>query len=144
MLIGEYLHTIDAKKRLAIPSKLRRKIGEKAILTRGLDGCLFLFSSAEWAIFAEKLSRLSLVKQEAREFARLFLSGAVEAELDQLGRVLVPAYLKKYARLEKRVIIAGMLNRLEIWDQDRWEKHKNNLEEQADKIAEKLGELGVI
>lgn len=144
MLIGEYIHNIDTKKRLAIPSKLRREIGEKAVLTRGLDGCLFLFSMKEWEVFAEKLSHLSFVKQDTRSFVRLFLSGASEVETDQLGRILIPDYLKDYAQLGKKVVIAGLGNRLEIWDHDKWETHKKGLESQADKIAEKMGELGVI
>lgn len=144
MLIGEYAHTIDIKKRLAIPSKLRREIGEKGILTRGLDSCLFLFSTKGWETFAEKLGQLSFVKQDNRGFTRLFFSGASEVETDQLGRILIPDYLKDYAQLGKKVIIAGLFNRLEIWDHDKWQTHKKGLESQADKIAEKLGELGII
>ncbi len=144
MLIGEYTHTIDAKKRLAIPSKLRREIGERAILTRGLDNCLFLFSVKEWEQLAEKLGKLPFGQQDTRGFVRLLLSGAVEVENDQLGRILIPDYLKNYAQLGKRVVIAGLFNRLEIWDAARWQSYKNNLEKQSDRIAEKLGELGVI
>lgn len=144
MLIGEYAHTIDSKKRLAIPAKLRKEMGQKTILTRGLDGCLFLFSTREWESFAAKLSQLSFVKQDSRGFVRLFLSGASEVESDQLGRILIPEYLKEYAQLDKKIIIAGLFNRLEIWDFEKWQIHKKGLESQADKIAEKLGELGVI
>ena len=144
MLVGEYIHTIDAKKRLAIPAKLRKELGDEMILTRGLDGCLFLFSSKEFGIFAEKIGQLSFVQKDTREFKRLFLSGASEVEADQLGRVLVPDYLKNYAQLGKKIVIAGLYNRLEIWDFEKWELHKRGLESQADKIAEKLGELGVI
>src|SRR3989338_6504293 len=144
MLIGEYTHTIDQKRRLAIPSKLRREIGEKAVLTRGLDNCLFLFSMKEWEQLAEKLGKLPFGQQDTRGFVRLLLSGAVEVENDQLGRILIPDYLKDYAQLKKRVIIAGLFNRLEIWDEERWQSYKNNLEKESDRIAEKLGELGVI
>ena len=144
MLIGEYTHTIDPKRRLAIPSKLRREIGEKAVLTRGLDNCLFLFSMKEWEQLAEKLGKLPFGQQDTRGFVRLLLSGAVEVENDQLGRILIPDYLKDYAQLKKRVIIAGLFNRLEIWDEERWQSYKNNLEKESDRIAEKLGELGVI
>lgn len=144
MLVGEYTHTIDAKKRLAIPAKLRKELGDEMVLTRGLDGCLFLFSAKEFAVFAEKIGQLSFVQKDTREFKRLFLSGAAEVETDQLGRVLVPDYLKNYARLGKNIIIAGLYNRLEIWDYEKWELHKRGLENEADKIAEKLGELGVI
>lgn len=144
MLVGEYVHTIDLKKRLAIPAKLRKELGDAMVLTRGLDGCLFLFSSKEFTIFAEKIGQLSFVQKDTREFKRLFLSGATEVEADQLGRVLVPDYLKAYAQLGKKIVIAGLFNRLEIWDFEKWELHKKGLESEADKIAEKLGELGVI
>lgn len=144
MLIGEYTHTIDPKKRLAIPSKLRREIGERTVLTRGLDNCLFLFSMDEWQQLAEKLGKLPFGQQDTRGFVRLLLSGAVEVETDQLGRILIPDYLKNYAQLGKKVVIAGLFNRLEIWDSERWQSYKNNLEKQSDRIAEKLGELGVI
>ncbi len=144
MLIGEYKHNLDAKRRLAIPSKFRKELGEGAILTRGLDNCLFIFPSKHWAPFAEMLAGLSLAKQDTRAFSRLFLSGAVEVEFDSLGRILVPDHLKKYASLKKSVVVAGLFNRLEIWDEDRWNGYKTNLEKNSDKIAEKLGELGLI
>jgi len=144
MLIGEYKHNLDAKRRLAIPSKFRKELGEGAILTRGLDNCLFIFPSKHWAPFAEMLAGLSLAKQDTRSFSRLFLSGAVEVEFDSLGRILVPDHLKKYASLKKSVIVAGLFNRLEVWDEDRWNGYKTNLEKNSDKIAEKLGELGLI
>lgn len=144
MLVGEYTHTIDTKKRLAIPAKLRKELGDEMVLTRGLDGCLFLFSAKEFSSFAEKIGQLSFVQKDTREFKRLFLSGATEVEADQLGRVLVPDYLKNYAQLGKKIVIAGLYNRLEIWDFAKWESHKKSLESEADKIAEKLGELGVI
>lgn len=144
MLIGEYKHTIDPKKRLSIPVKLRKEIGVKAVLTRGLDNCLFLFPMKEWEQLADKLGKLPLGQQDTRGFVRLLLSGASEVELDQLGRILVPDYLKGYADLKKTVIIAGLFTRLEIWDDERWQAYKTNLEKNGDRIAEKLGELGVI
>ncbi len=144
MLIGEYQHSIDPKKRLSIPSKLRKEIGKKAILTRGLDNCLFLFPMGEWNKLAEKLGSLPFGQQDTRAFVRLMLSGAVEVELDQLGRILVPDYLRDYALLDKDAVVAGLFNRLEIWDLKRWNDYKTNLEKNSDTIAEKLGELGVI
>ena len=138
MLIGEYNHTLDPKKRLAIPAKLRKEIGDRAVLTRGLDNCLFLFSIKEWEPLAEKISKLPMGQQDGRGFARLLLSGAVDVELDQLGRVLVPDYLRDYAGLKKAVIVAGVGSRLEIWDAEAWAKYKSNLESNADAIAEKL------
>ncbi|MBI2064165.1 MAG: division/cell wall cluster transcriptional repressor MraZ [Candidatus Yanofskybacteria bacterium] len=144
MLIGEYKHNLDLKKRLAIPSKFRKELGEGAVLTKGLDGCLFIFPLKNWAPFAEMLGGLSIGKQDTRSFARLFLSGAVEVEFDSLGRILIPDNLKEYATLNKAVVIAGLFNRLEIWDEKKWGGYKEILEKNSDKIAEKLGELGLI
>ena len=151
MLIGEYKHNLDPKKRLAIPSKFRKELGEGlpagqagAVLTKGLDGCLFIFPLKNWAPFAEMLGGLSIGKQDTRSFARLFLSGAVDVEFDSLGRILIPDNLKKYANFNKEVVIAGLFNRLEIWDEEKWNVYKDNLEKNSDKIAEKLGELGLI
>ena len=143
MLIGEYTHTIDEKKRLAIPSKLRKELGAKAVITRGLDNCLFVFPLKEWQKLMEKLSNLPIGQKDTRGFSRLMLSGASEVDLDTLGRVLVPDYLKKYAQLKRNVVIAGVYNRLEIWDETRWNTFKNQNEKEADNIAERLGELGV-
>jgi len=143
MLIGEYTHTIDDKKRLAIPSRLRKELGAKAVITRGLDNCLFVFPSKEWQKLVNKLGSLPIGQKDTRGFSRLMLAGASEADLDSLGRVLVPDYLKKYARLKKNVVIAGVYNRLEIWDETRWNTFKNQNEKEVDNIAERLGELGV-
>ena len=144
MLIGEYKHNLDPKKRLSIPSKFRKELGEGAVLTRGLDNCLFVFPSQSWKPFAEMLAGLSMAKKDTRSFSRLFLSGAVEVEFDSLGRILIPDVLKEYAHLNKSVVVAGLFNRLEIWDETRWNKYKGDLEKNSDSIAEKLGELGII
>ena len=144
MLIGEYKHNLDPKKRLSIPSKFRKELGEGAVLTRGLDNCLFVFPSQSWKPFAEMLAGLSMAKKDTRSFSRLFLSGAIEVEFDSLGRILIPDVLKEYAYLAKSVVIAGLFNRLEIWDEDRWNNYKTDLEKNSDSIAEKLGELGII
>lgn len=143
MLIGEYSHTIDAKKRLAVPSKLRKELGERAVLTRGLDTCLFLYPEKEWQKLTEKLGELPVGQASTRSFLRLMLAGAVEVELDQLGRILVPDYLKEYAYLKQKVVITGVYNRLEIWDEERWGNYKGDVEKNTDMIAEKLGELGL-
>lgn len=143
MLIGEYSHTIDAKKRLAIPSKLRKELGVKAVITRGLDNCLFVYPSKEWQKLVEKLSALPFGEKNSRSFVRLILAGASETDLDSLGRILVPDYLKNYAQLKKSVIIAGVYNRLEIWDKAKWEIFKQQSEKEVDNMAERLGELGV-
>ncbi len=144
MLIGEYNHALDPKKRLAIPAKLRKEIGDTAVLTRGLETCLFLFPMKEWEIVAEKISQLPMGQRDSRGFARLLLSGASEVELDQLGRVLIPDYLRDYAGLQKAVMVAGVGKRLEIWDATRWGAYKREIEKNGDQIAEKLGEIGMI
>ena len=143
MLIGEYKHTIDSKKRLAIPSKLRRELGTRAVITRGLDNCLFIFPLTQWNKLIEKLAKLPLGQRDTRGFTRLMLAGASEARLDRLGRVLIPDYLKKYAGLKKNIVIAGVYNRLEIWDEAKWNLFKKSTEKEVDNMAERLGELGV-
>ncbi len=143
MLIGEYKHTIDAKKRLAIPSKLRKELGAKAVITKGLDSCLWIFPSNQWNKLVEKLSQLPLGQRDTRGFARIMLAGASEVKLDGLGRILVPDYLKQYAGLKKNVIIAGVYTRLEIWDEAKWNLFKQSTEKEIDNMAERLGELGV-
>ena len=144
MFIGEYQYTIDEKKRLAIPSKFRQLLGKNAVITRGLDNCLFLYPSKEWQSLATKLSKLPLSQSDARGFARLMLTGAMEVDFDNLGRILIPDYLKNYAGLKKKIVVAGVLNRLEIWDQENWERYKQEIEKNNEAIAEKLGELGMI
>jgi MraZ protein len=143
VLIGEYIHTIDIKKRLAIPAKLRKELGEQAILTRGLNNCLFLYPLSQWQKLTDKLSQLSIGQQDTRSFLRLMFSGAAEVETDQLGRILIPDYLKSYAGLGQKVVIVGVHDRLEIWDGARWENYKREVEKNTDMIAEKLGELGL-
>ena len=143
MFIGEYPYTIDAKKRLAIPSKFRQILGKKAVITRGLDNCLFLYPLKEWQKLSDKLSKLPLSQADARGFARLMLIGAMDVNLDNLGRILIPEYLKKYSSLKKKVIVAGVYNRIEIWDQAKWQEYKEKTESGMDDIAERLGDLGV-
>jgi len=143
MLIGEYTHIIDDKKRLAIPAKIRKELGAKAVITRGLDNCLFIYPSKEWQKLVEKLSNLPIGQRDTRGFSRLMLAGASEVDLDTLGRVLVPDYLKEYAQLKKNVVIAGVYNRLEIWDEIKWNTFKSQSEKEVDNIAERLGNLGV-
>jgi len=143
MFIGEYTYSIDEKKRLAIPAKFRQLLGKKAVITRGLDRCLFLYPAKEWESLAKKLAQLPLSQADARGFARLMLTGAMEANLDNLGRILVPDYLKTYAFLKKRVVIAGIFNRVEIWDERKWKEYQTKTEKEVGDIAERLKELGV-
>jgi len=143
MLIGEYKHTIDSKKRLAIPAKFRKELGLKAVVTRGIDKCLFVYPLKEWEVFAEKLVKLPVWKSNNRNFSRVMLAGAQDVETDSLGRIIIPEYLKQYAGLSKKVVIAGLYNRLEIWDENSWKDHQSNAERSAGEIAEKLSELGI-
>ncbi|MBI2052499.1 MAG: division/cell wall cluster transcriptional repressor MraZ [Candidatus Sungbacteria bacterium] len=143
MFIGEYRNTIDAKRRLAIPAKFRKRIGETAVLTKSLDNSLVLYPMKEWEELAGKLSKLPVGQSGTRSFVRTMLAGAADVEIDALGRVLVPDYLKDYAGLKKNTVIAGLYNRLEIWDEATWDEYKKNSEKNTGEIAEKLGELGV-
>src|SRR3989344_2943098 len=143
MLIGEYQHTLDPKKRLAIPAKLSKVLGEKVILTRGLNNCLVLYPLDQWQKLTEKLGQLPVGQGDTRSFLRLMFSGAVEVDLDQLGRILIPDFLKNYASLSQRITIVGVYDRLEIWDEGRWNSYKSEVEKNTDMIAEKLGELGL-
>ena len=141
MLIGEYEHSLDAKGRLIMPAKLRQDMGEKFIVTKGLDGCLFAFSQNEWLNFETKLKSLPLSDKNARNFVRFFLSGATECELDKQGRFLIPSNLRISAKLEKETIIIGVGTRLEIWDKETWEKCDEEIS--ADEIAENMANLGI-
>lgn len=143
MFIGEYLYTIDQKKRVAIPSKFRKELGKKAIITRGLDDCLVIYPVGEWQKLTKKLENLPNGQIDARGFARIMLSGAVDVELDKLGRILIPDYLKDYSKLKKKVVIAGVFNRIEIWDETKWQEYKKKTEMAVGDIAERLKELGV-
>lgn len=143
MLIGQYHHTLDEKKRLTIPSKLQHEIGEKVVVTRGLDKCLFIYPMPIWERIAEKLGELPVGKAETRQFLRVLLSGATEAEADGAGRILIPDSLKDYAGLDKKAVIVGVYNRLEVWDETAWEQYTVEAERNQDQIAEKLGEVGV-
>ena len=141
MLMGEYSHSLDTKGRLIMPAKLRQDIGEKFILTKGLDGCLFAFSQTEWLNFEEKLKSLPLSDKNARNFVRFFLSGATECEIDKQGRFLIPTNLRIAGNLEKEAIIIGVGTRLEIWNKETWKKCDQEIS--ADEIAENMANLGI-
>lgn len=143
MFIGEYQHSLDQKGRLAVPVKFRAALKKGAVVTKGLDNCLFLYPKSEWQKLAKKLVNLPINKANTRAFSRLMLAGAMEVEFDKQGRIMLPDYLRKYAGLSKKSIIAGLYNRLEIWNEAAWEKYKNSTEKDSGDIAEALGELGV-
>jgi MraZ protein len=144
MLIGEYTHTLDPKKRLSVPSKWRKELGKKVVVTRGLDNCLFVYPMEQWATITEKIGQLPFGQADTRGFNRFFLSGAVESEVDSAGRILVPDFLKSFAGLKSKVVLAGVHDRVEIWDEKVWSDYKRRIEKQADTLAEKLGEIGVL
>lgn len=143
MFIGEYHHTLDEKGRMALPVKFRSALHVGCVVTRGIDQCLAVYTMEEWQKLADKLVALPLAQANSRAFTRLMLSGAVDTELDKQGRIIVPEYLRAYAKLEKNLVVVGLYNRLEIWDKGAWETYRKNTEESSTDIAEKLSELGV-
>jgi MraZ protein len=143
MFIGEFAHTLDEKGRVSVPKKFRAALEDGLVLTRGLDNCLFVYTKTEWEKLAEKLASLPFAQANTRAFARLMLAGAMDAEVDKQGRVVVPEYLRTFAKLGKDVVIAGLYNRLEIWDQHTWTAYKEKTEAESGEIAERMSELGV-
>lgn len=143
MFIGEYSHTMDAKGRLAVPVKFRHLFSEGAVVTRGLDSCLFLYPQKEWQVLAEKLATLPLSQANTRAFARLMLAGAMEVSLDKQGRLMIPEYLRSYASLKKSIAVTGLFNRLELWDTNSWQDYRQGTEQNSGAIAEALNNLGV-
>jgi len=141
VLIGEYEHSLDSKNRIIMPSKFRDDIGEKFIVTKGLDGCLFAYSLQEWQNFEEKLRSLPLSSKDARAFSRFFFAGATDCLLDKQGRFLIPSNLIEFAGLEKDLVIVGMNSRIEIWSKSKWEDVDEQIS--ADEIAEKMEMLGI-
>lgn len=141
MFMGEYNHSIDTKGRLIIPSRFRDELGDEFVVTKGLDGCLFVFPQNEWQAFEEKLKTLPLTNKSARQFARFFVAGATPCELDKQGRILLPGTLREFAGLEKDVVLTGMLNRIEIWSKEKW--IENNSCDDMDDIAEQMTDLGL-
>ncbi|OGH78451.1 MAG: cell division/cell wall cluster transcriptional repressor MraZ [Candidatus Magasanikbacteria bacterium RIFOXYC2_FULL_40_16] len=143
MFIGEYSHNLDEKGRIAVPKKFRPDLSKGAVVTRGFDSCLFLFTNEEWTKLAEKLANFSFAQANSRAFSRLMLAGAMDVSLDKQGRIMLPEYLRNFAGLKKNVVLAGLYNRLELWNQEKWEEYKNKTEKESNEIAEKMAELGV-
>jgi len=143
MFIGEYTATIDDKGRISIPAKFRSQLKAKVVVTRGLDNSLFLYTLDEWKKLAEKLASLPISTANTRAFSRLMLAGAMDCEVDKQGRIILPAYLQEFARIKKKLVFAGLYNRIEIWSTDLWQKYKSQTEKQSNEIAEQLGSLGV-
>ncbi|REC32138.1 cell division/cell wall cluster transcriptional repressor MraZ [Enterococcus pseudoavium] len=142
MFMGEFQHNIDAKGRLIVPSKLREQLGEKFVVTRGMDGCLFGYPLAEWEQLETKLNEMPLSKKDARAFVRFFYSAATECEIDKQGRINIPQSLRSHASLEKECVVIGLASRIEIWDQGRWNEFTNETEASFDDIAETMVDFG--
>jgi MraZ protein len=143
MFLGEYTHAIDEKGRVAIPAKFRAGLSSGAVVARGIDTCLSLYAKGEWEKLAEKIANMPVAQANARAFARHMLAGAMDVELDRQGRIILPEYLRAYAEVKKDVVVAGLYNRIELWDAARWRTYKAATEKGSDKIAEQLGALGV-
>ncbi len=144
MLIGEYKHILDDKNRISLPAKFRSEMGKKIVITPGLDNCLFVFALKEWQKISEKLSSSSLLQSDNRSFNRFMFGGATEVEIDTIGRVLIPDFLRDRANLKNKVVLIGVQNRVEIWNEKAWQEYKEVVEKQADTLAEKLGQIGVL
>jgi len=140
MFIGEYKHSLDAKGRISIPVKFRADLGSSAIVTKGLEDCLYLYPKGVWEEMAQKLANLPISSASARSFSRLMLSGAMELEIDKLGRVLLPSYLRDYSAIDGEAVMAGLYNRVEIWNKESWQRTTKDSEERSSDIAEELKE----
>ena len=143
MLIGEHIHTLDDKNRLSLPARFRRELGKSVVVTPGLDNCLFIFTEKEWKRLSGELAERSMLQSDNRSFNRFIFGQAAPSDIDNLGRILVPDYLKNHAGLKSKVALIGVQNRVEIWDKSSWAKYKQTVVKSADTIAEKLGGLGV-
>lgn len=141
MLTGEFQHTLDDKGRMAVPSRLREGLGERFVITRGLDRCLFAYPLAEWFRIEGQLKALPFTRADARAFTRLFFSGAMEVELDRQGRVLIPQKLREYSFIEKEIVIIGVSNRVEVWSEAVWKEYSGKAYQDYEEIAEKLVEF---
>ena len=141
MFMGEFNHTIDAKGRLIIPSRFREELGQEFVMTKGLDGCLFVYTKEEWHNIEEKFRGISMTSKDARKFSRFFFAGAAALELDKQGRILLPANLREYAGIDKEVVSVGVFSRVEIWSKERY--LENNDFDDMDEIAEHMAELGI-
>ncbi len=144
MLIGEFIHILDPKKRIALPSKFRSELGKKVVITQGLDNCLFVYPLKEWQKVSEKIAALPMGQADTRGFGRFMFAGAVETDIDGLGRILIPDFLKEFAHLETHVAVVGVSTRIELWDEAVWKEYKAKIQKQGNTLAEKLGEIGAI
>ncbi|MFH1454985.1 MAG: division/cell wall cluster transcriptional repressor MraZ [bacterium] len=144
MLIGEYIHTLDDKKRVSLPVKFRKEVGKKIIVTAGLDNCLWIFTLAQWKKISEKLSNFSMLQADNRSFNRYMFGSATEVEVDTIGRILLPEFLVSRASLKNKIAVVGVQDRIEIWNESAWREYKDVVEKKADQLAEKLGQAGAL
>jgi MraZ protein len=144
MFIGEYEHNLDEKNRISLPKAFRTSFGKKFVMTRGLDNCLFAYPKSAWEKVASKLQELSFAQTDTRGFNRFMLSGAAEVDVDAAGRILIPEHQRNFAGLKKHVVFAGVSDRVEMWDAARWMSYKAKIEKNAERMAEKLGEIGAL
>lgn len=144
MLIGKYTHDLDPKKRLTLPSKWRTDLGKKVVITSGLDTSLFVFGVKEWESVAEKLASSGFGNQDGRSFNRFILANAYETDVDAAGRIVIPDTLKDFAKLSSKVVLAGMYSRVEVWNEDAWNANISKVNGEADALASKLSDLGII
>lgn len=142
MLLGEYKHSVDEKGRMAVPAKFRKMLSGGTVVTKGAEGCLYLYPMEEWTKLADRLSRLPIDRADARAFARLMLAGAAHSEIDSQGRILIPEHLRHYAGITGRAVVVGLYNRAEIWEAERWQHYRAGIEAKGDEIAERLGGIG--
>lgn len=143
MFMGEFQHTLDPKGRVFVPAKFREHIGERCVVTRGLDQCLFLYTEPEWHVVEQKLKALPMTQADARAFARFFFSGATDLELDKQGRIMLPATLREYASLEKEAVVIGVSTRIEIWSKTKWDAYMEQASASFEAISEKIVDLGI-
>jgi len=143
MFIGEYNHTLDPKNRVIMPSKFREKLGDSFVMTKGLDNCLFIYSSRDWSIVEDELKSLPMTNKDARAFVRFFFAGACECDLDKQGRMVIPNYLKEHANIDKELVIIGVSTRIEIWSKEEWNKFNNDANISYEDVAEKMSQLGI-
>lgn len=143
MFIGEYKYNLDEKNRLALPSKFRKLFHDGAVITKGLDNCLFVYTAKEWEKLMDKLTKLPISQAKSRAFSRMMLAGAMDVRLDSQGRIVLPDYLKDFASLSKKVVVAGLYNRLEVWDEKLWVKYQRVSEKDSTQISESLVDLGI-
>jgi len=144
MFIGEYTHTMDAKRRVSLPSPFRDELDDNVVLTRGLDSCIFLFPQQAWQEIADELAGLSFGDADSRGLNRFLLAGAREVSIDKSGRILVPDFLAEFASLDKDVVFTGVHSRIELWGSDQWQTYSSEVESQADLLAQTLGDVGMI